>query len=154
MPKRYGGSDAEKLQIDAYVKMMRCADTVQNQLARNVEAQGITLSQLGVLEILLHHGAQNQKSLAQKMLRSGANMTTIIDNLEKRGIVERTRSGDDRRQIMITLTPAGKKLIEDLFPLHLQNIFRMMSVLSADELELYARLSRKLGLGAREKMTL
>ena len=154
MPKRYGGTDAEKLQIDAYVKMMRCADTVQNQLARNVEAHGITLSQLGVLEILLHHGEQNQKSLAQKMLRSGANMTTIIDNLEKRGIVARTRSGDDRRQIMITLTPAGKKLIEDLFPLHLQNIFRMMSVLSADELELYARLSRKLGLGAKEKMTL
>ena len=84
----------------------------------------------------------------------GANMTTIIDNLEKRGIVERTRSGDDRRQIMITLTPQGKKLIEDLFPLHLQNIFRMMSVLSADELELYARLSRKLGLGAREKMSI
>jgi MarR family transcriptional regulator, 2-MHQ and catechol-resistance regulon repressor len=154
MPKRYGGTDSEKLQIDAYVKMMRCADTVQSLLARNIESYGITLSQLGVMEILLHHGEQNQKSLAGKMLRSGANLTTIIDNLEKRTLVRRNRGSADRRVVVIDLTPAGKKLIADVFPRHLNNIFRMMSVLSADELRLYAELSRKLGLGARQKMTL
>ena len=154
MPKRYGGTEEEKLQIDAYVKMMRCADTVQNQLARNIEAYGITLSQLGVLEILLHHGAQNQKSLAQKILRSGANMTTIIDNLEKRNLVNRSQDANDRRATVIELTVAGQKLISELFPVHTRNIFRMMSVLTPEELRTYASLSRKLGLGSREKMTL
>jgi MarR family 2-MHQ and catechol resistance regulon transcriptional repressor len=153
MPKRYGGTDAEKIQIDAYVKMMRCADTVQNQLARNIESYGITLSQLGVMEILLHHGPQNQKTLAEKMLRSGANLTTIIDNLEKRDFVQRTRDSTDRRSVTIALTPAGEKLISELFPFHLQNIFRMMSVLTVPELETFAMLAKKLGRGARAKMT-
>ena len=53
----------------------------------------------------------------------------------------------------IGLTATGKKLIAELFPIHLQNIFRMMSALTGEELELYAQLSKKLGFGAREKMT-
>lgn len=152
MPKRYGGTETEKLQIDAYVKMMRCADTIQNTLARNIESYGITLPQLGVLEILYHHGPSNQKDLAQKILRSGANMTIIIDNLEKRNFVTRSRDVEDRRAVSISLTKSGTKLIAEIFPFHLHNIFRMMSVLNREELETYAELSKKLGLGAREKM--
>lgn len=152
MPKRYGGTDDEKLQIDAYVKMMRCADTVQNLLARNIEAYGLTLSQLGVMEILLHHGPQNQKSLADKMLRSAGNLTTIIDNLERRKLVLRVRASNDRRSVMIELTAEGNSLIARLFPDHLRNIFRMMSVLSDPELEVFAELCKKLGLGARQRM--
>lgn len=153
MPKRYGGTETEKLQIDAYVKMMRCADTVQNLLARNIEAYGITLPQLGVLEILYHHGPSNQKDLAQKILRSGANMTTIIDNLVKRDLVTRSKDDEDRRAVNIALTDAGVKLIAQVFPFHLQNIFRMMSVLDNDELRQFAVLSKKLGLGARPRMS-
>ncbi len=154
MAKRYSGNGEELLQVDAYVKLMRCADTVQGILARNAEANGLTLSQLGVLEILLHLGAQNQKDLAGKILRSGANMTTIIDNLEKRNFVRRLRTEADRRNIRIELTPEGKTAIETIFPLHMNNIYRMLSALSEEELKTLANLSRKLGLEARRRMTL
>jgi DNA-binding MarR family transcriptional regulator len=56
--------------------------------------------------------------------------------------------------VTINLTPAGKKLIAELFPHHAHNIFRMMGVLSDAELELLGSLSKKLGLGARKKMTI
>jgi MarR family 2-MHQ and catechol resistance regulon transcriptional repressor len=153
MAKRYSGSTEEVLQVDAYVKLMRCADTIQGILARNAEANGLTLSQLGVLEILLHLGAQNQKDLAGKILRSGANMTTIIDNLEKRQFVRRTRDSADRRTIRVELTDSGRELISRIFPLHMNNIYRMMSVLNAEELKTLAELTRKLGISARARMS-
>lgn len=153
MAKRYSGSPEEILQVDAYVKLMRCADTVQGILARNAEANGLTLSQLGVLEILLHLGPQNQKDLAGKILRSGANMTTIIDNLEKREIVRRTRDEADRRTIRVELTETGEDLISRIFPLHMHNIYRMMGALAPDELHALSQLTRKLGIAARGRMT-
>lgn len=154
MAKRYSGSTDELLQVDAYVKLMRCADTVQGILARNAEANGLTLSQLGVLEILLHLGPQNQKDLAGKILRSGANMTTIIDNLEKRDFVRRTRDETDRRTMRIELTNAGTELIGSIFPLHMNNIYRMMGALNADELRTLSQLARKLGVAARGRMSI
>lgn len=154
MAKKFSGDESEVLQVEAYVKLMRCADTVQGILARNAETNGLTLSQLGVLEILLHLGPQNQKELAGKILRSGANMTTIIDNLEKRNIVRRLRDTTDRRNIRIELTTEGKEIIEKIFPLHMNNIYRMMGSLTADELSALATLTRKLGLEARRRMTL
>jgi len=153
MAKRFSGNSGELAQVDAYVKLMRCADTVQGILARNAEANGLTLSQLGVLEILLHLGPQNQKDLAGKILRSGANMTTIIDNLEKRRFVHRLRTEEDRRNIRIELTTEGRKTIEEIFPLHMNNIYRMMSALTKAELETLAELTRKLGLAARPRMS-
>ncbi len=153
MPKRYNGTETEVKQVDAYVKLMRCADTVQGILARNAEAHGITLSQLGVLEILYHLGPSHQKDLAEKILRSGANMTTIIDNLEKRGFVSRTRDQNDRRVSRISLTEKGRKLISEIFPFHLQNIQRMLGILNDHELAQLAALCKKLGTGARARMT-
>lgn len=153
MAKRYSGSAEEILQVDAYVKLMRCADTVQGILARNAEANGITLSQLGVLEILLHLGPQTQKDLAGKILRSGANMTTIIDNLEKRNFVRRSRDENDRRTIRVELTATGEALIKKIFPLHMNNIYRMMGALDADELRMLSQLARKLGIAARSRMS-
>jgi len=154
MPKRYAGNATELAQVDAYVKLMRAADTVQAILARNVESFGLTLSQFGVLEILHHQGAQNQKELAQKILRSGANMTTIIDNLEKKNIVCRTPDVNDRRSTRVSLTPEGKELIIKIFPFHMQNIYRMMGTLADDELANLSVLCKKLGTTAPTKMTL
>ena len=153
MAKRFSGNSDELAQVDAYVKLMRCADTVQGILARNAEANGLTLSQLGVLEILLHLGPQNQKDLAGKILRSGANMTTIIDNLEKRDFVRRSRDEADRRTIRVELTPTGEALISTVSPLHMNNIYRMMGALNSEELETLANLTRKLGLAARPRMS-
>jgi len=153
MAKRFSGNDDELAQVDAYVKLMRCADTVQGILARNAEANGLTLSQLGVLEILLHLGPQNQKDLAGKILRSGANMTTIIDNLEKRDFVRRSRDEIDRRTIRVELTKTGEALISKVFPMHMNNIYRMMGALTNEELETLANLTRKLGLAARPRMS-
>ncbi len=105
----------------------------------------LTLSQFGVLEAVFHLGPMSQKDIGQKLLKSGGNMTLVIDNLVKLGLVVRNRSREDRRVMLISLTNEGQALICRIFPKHVQAIVTEMSVLTADEQEELGRLLKKLG---------
>ncbi|MNL38521.1 HTH-type transcriptional regulator MhqR [compost metagenome] len=106
---------------------------------------GLTLSQFGTLEILHHVGPLCARDLCLKLLTSSGNITLVIDNLEKRGLVRRVRESSDRRVVTIHLTPEGETLIRDVFPRHVAGITETLGVLSPDEQEELRRLCRKLG---------
>ena len=107
------------------------------------------MGQFGVLEALLHLGPMTQCVLGEKLLRSGGNITLVIDNLEKHGLVRRERQTEDRRTIVIHLTPKGMGLIKRVFPGHSKMILKEMSQLEPKEQEDLRRLCRKLGTGGR-----
>lgn len=107
------------------------------------------MGQFGVLEALLHLGPMTQCVLGEKLLRSGGNITLVIDNLEKHGLVRRERQTEDRRTIVIHLTPKGMRLIKRVFPAHAKMILKEMSQLEPKEQEDLRRLCRKLGTGGR-----
>ena len=69
----------------------------------------------------------------------------MVDNLEKQGLVQRERDRQDRRQVNISLTPAGEAMISQVFPQHLNAIIAEMSVLSPQEQDTLGKLCRKLG---------
>lgn len=148
MPTRFQGTADERRALAAYIKLMRAAESVTARLAAGLREAGLTTSQLGVLEALLHLGPMAQCDLASKQLKSPANLTTVVDNLERRGLVRRTRDPKDRRRSVVELTGEGRRRITDFFPRHAAAITREMSILEADEQEELARLCRKLGLGA------
>jgi MarR family 2-MHQ and catechol resistance regulon transcriptional repressor len=148
MPTHYTGGPDEVRALNAFIKLMRATDTVSALLSRSLAAHGLTMGQLGVLESLYHLGPLCQRDLGRKLLRSGANVTTVVDNLERDGLVRRERDPNDRRLTTVTLTPAGRKLIADVFPAHVQTITDAFAGLTAEEQEQLARLCRKLGLAA------
>jgi MarR family 2-MHQ and catechol resistance regulon transcriptional repressor len=88
----------------------------------------------------------HQHRLGQKILKSGGNMTLVIDNLQKRGLVEREQDPADRRCITVRLTEAGRELILKIFPRHVGIVVEEFSVLTLDEQAQLAALCRKLGL--------
>ncbi|UCF93907.1 MAG: MarR family transcriptional regulator [Desulfobacterales bacterium] len=71
---------------------------------------GLTGPQSGVLRNLVHNGPASSAELSRKLYVTPSNITGIIDRLEKKGLVERTKKEGDRRVALITLTRAGKKL--------------------------------------------
>lgn len=87
----------------------------------------------------------HQNQLGSKILKSGGNMTLVIDNLSKRGLVTRERDLNDRRCINVQLTKAGHDLIAAIFPGHVAKVTDEMSVLSADEQRQLGDLLRRLG---------
>lgn len=78
-------------------------------------------------------------------------MTTVIDNLERDGLVRRKREAKDRRVIHIHLTEAGKGKIEAVLPGHVAALVEEFGVLSAREQETLADLCKKLGKGRLPK---
>lgn len=145
MPTHYLGSDQEKLALDAFIKLTRSVNAVESCLLNMGTMRDLTASQFGVLETLYHLGDLTQHDLGAKLLKSGGNITLVIDNLEKRGLVERKRCQVDRRLVYVSLTPSGRELIAEVFPQHLTSIVQVMSVLNIEELVQLGSLCRKLG---------
>lgn len=138
--------------VRSYVKLMRASKAVVARLEPRLAALGLTLTQLGVLEVLLHKGAMTHRDLGRKVLTSAGNMTDVVDKLEARGLVLRVRAADDRRQVRVELTAGGRGAIEDLFPRHAGDIAQAMGGLDAAELALLGELLRKLGMSAAQTL--
>jgi MarR family 2-MHQ and catechol resistance regulon transcriptional repressor len=145
MPSHHRGSEAEVQALNAYIKLVRATESVTARVAPGVEGAGLSGSQFGALEALLHLGPLHQRELGQKLLKSSGNITMVVDNLEKRGLVRRERGREDRRFITVHLTEEGERLIRDFFPTHAAAITREMSVLTPAEQKELGRLCRKLG---------
>lgn len=146
MGTHYEGNEKEEKTLDAFIKMMRATESLNNRLNRHHAEANLTVSQFGVLEALHHLGPLNQKALGEKLLKSGGNITLVIDNLEKSGWVERKQDPEDRRSMIIHLTPEGEQFISSYFPKHLERIVDEFDVLSDRELEQLSRICKKLGV--------
>ncbi|QIS08083.1 MarR family winged helix-turn-helix transcriptional regulator [Nocardia arthritidis] len=77
------------------------------------------------------------------MVTSGA-ITNRIDRLVARGWVERAQCPEDRRAIRVRLTPAGRALVDELLPIHLENEERMLAALDTESRGQLAGLLRAL----------
>jgi len=145
MPTHYRGTQEEVQALNLYIKLMRAAASVEARVNHHLAEAGLTISQFGILESLYHLGPLCQKDIAGKILKSTANITYVIDNLEKRDLVERRRSESDRRYIDVFLTDEGRALLEDIFPPHVQRVQDEFAILSEAEQAELSRLLRKVG---------
>lgn len=146
MGTHYKGTEKEVMALNAFIKLMRASDSLNSRLYAAVTESGLTVSQFGTLETLWHLGPMCQSEIGKKLLKSGGNITMVIDNLEKRGLVKRERSKDDRRFISVHLTQKGEDLISHIFPKHVQNIVKEFSVLSPEELKQFAEICKRVGV--------
>lgn len=145
MPTHHRGTAEEVLALNTYIKLQRATNSLEARLAHRRTMGDITATQFGVLETLYHLGPLCQGEISAKLLKSGGNITLVVDNLEKRGLVQRERETRDRRMILVSLTPAGRDLISQIFPKHLEAIVEEMSVLTPEEQQTLGDLCRKLG---------
>ena len=150
MSTHYQGTETEKLALEVYIKLSRAAEVVETRINHHLKDYNLTLSQFGVLEALYHLGPLHQYELAAKVLKSSGNLTLVIDNLAKRGLVERGRDATDRRCLTINLTETGHQLISAMFPSHVGHVVEAMDVLTAAEQQQLAALCRQLGLAQKK----
>lgn len=146
MGTHYRGTQTEKNALNAFIKLVRAADSVSARINAHLSDQGLSVSQFGAMEALFHLGPMCQKALAGKLLKSGGNVTMIVDNLERRGLVRRDRDSEDRRLISVSLTGTGKELIARLMPAHVQRVVDEMSALNYEELIQLGALCRTIGV--------
>lgn len=152
MPTHYQGTTEEILALDAFIKLNRSVIAVQGRLLPALQREfGLTESQIAVLEALKHLGPLQQGELCQKILRSGSNVTTVVDNLERDGLVHRSRDESDRRIQVVNLTEKGRELVDRALPVHVGRITDTMAALEPEEQRELGRLCRKLGRAGESK---
>lgn len=151
MGSRYKGSKNEVRALDTLIKLIRATESLNARLARPIAQAGLTVSQFGALEALHHLGPLCQSELGEKILKSSGNITMVVDNLEKRGLVRRERGDADRRYVTVHLTVEGSRLIGGIFPKHVKAMAFEMAVLTPAEQEELGRLCKKLGMSCRER---
>jgi MarR family 2-MHQ and catechol resistance regulon transcriptional repressor len=145
MPTHFTGSRAEMRALNTFIKLTRCTNSLLARLAERNTVGDLTYSQFAVLEALYHLGPMTQGEISQKVLKSGSNMTTVIDNLERDVLVRRERDANDRRVIHVHLTEAGSKKVNVVLPGHVAALVEEFSVLSSSEQEMLGALCKKLG---------
>jgi MarR family 2-MHQ and catechol resistance regulon transcriptional repressor len=148
MGTKFQGSESEVRVLNTYIKLTRAAESVLNRTNRHLSDYKLTTSQFGVLEALYHLGTLSQVDLAHKLLKSTGNITTVLQNLEKNGLICRVRDQNDQRYVQVTITDTGRSLMQTILPLHVAGIVADFSVLNDEEQEMLASLCRKLGLRA------
>lgn len=93
----------------------------------------LSIGQFGVLEALLHKGDMCVGDIQEKVLTTSGNIALIIKNLEARGLVHKKAHQKDRRKTIISLSDAGKELIQKAFPVNKKMIEEKLNVLDESE---------------------
>jgi DNA-binding MarR family transcriptional regulator len=75
--------------------------------------QGISMTQLHILHMLDRHGQMPMSRLAEVLDVSVSNATGLVDRMEERGLVARTRVPEDRRVVLVQVSPAGLQMLGD-----------------------------------------
>lgn len=135
--------------LNTWIKLARAFSTVNRKSVDHLRTFNITQPQFLVIEALGHLGPLKVGELCDKMLVSGGNMTLVLDNLEKSNLIERLHNKEDRRSLIVQLTPDGKKQFQKIFPKHSDYLHTLLGALNADEQKKLGELLKKLGLSVK-----
>ncbi|MBK9097088.1 MAG: MarR family transcriptional regulator [bacterium] len=150
MSSYYKGSKKEIEALNSYIKLIRSAETINSKINLELSNYRLSESQFGVLDALFHLGPLKHRELGKKILKSGGNITMVINNLEKRELVQRRRSEKDKREFIIHLTPKGKIKIKESLPIIAKKIKKHFEILSKDEQRELQFLCKVVGLQVRK----
>jgi DNA-binding MarR family transcriptional regulator len=109
------------LEEEAYLNVLRTANALSQEIGDLLRTHDLTSAQYNVLRILRGAGERGltASDIGERMITRDPDVTRLVDRLEKRGLVERWRCGEDRRVVWTRISPAGAEAIAPLDgPLH------------------------------------
>jgi DNA-binding MarR family transcriptional regulator len=106
----------ESLEQEALLNVLRTADVLMQRLTAVLKPFNLSHSQYNVLRILRGAGADGLacQEVAERMITRDPDITRLLDRLEARGLVTRTRDQKDRRVVVARITPEGERLLDGL----------------------------------------
>lgn len=133
------------LEHEALLNIYYTAVVMKKKAVDSLKPFGLTDVQLNLLMMLRHQsGAEglSQARLSELMLVGRANVTGLVDRLERDGLICRTETRD-RRYNIIQLTDKGKKLLDKIEPRYAKEVHHLMSAFTKQEQKDLVRLLEK-----------
>ncbi len=138
--------------IHVWLVMMKAYRALSQHAEASVNAGQIGLSDFATLELLLHKGPQPVNEIGRRINLTSGSITSAVDRLEKRGLVERALDPGDRRARIVGLTSKGETLIKGVFATHKNAMDQAASGLSKTERAALIELLKKLGTSAEQRI--
>lgn len=128
--------------VELLVNLIYTCDVIQTHMARKIETHGLSLGAFNALMILSRREGEGypMHELGELLLVSRANITGLVDCLERRGLVERVSPTEDRRVRLVRLTKAGQKLLESILPGHYSRVREMFQGVSNKDKAVLSKL--------------
>lgn len=136
--------------VHLWLILMKAHEAMRRHAEHHIHSLGIGFSDFAALEVLLHKGPLPVNEIGRRVRLTSGSITTAIDRLERKGMVERRNDPADRRARVVHLTEAGRKLIECAFADHQAAMERAASGLTAAERAEAVALLKKAGKRAEE----
>lgn len=133
-----------ELALDLWTRLSKAYDKVRKDQMKQMAQEKLTAPQFNVLEVLSRRGPIPLKRISEELMVTGANITCVVDNLEKEDLVVRIHSKEDRRVINAELTDKGKEKINGILPEYAKQMANLTSVLSEGEQRELSNLLHKL----------
>ena len=104
--------DQLKLENQLCFPLYACAKEVVKQYTPLLDALGITYTQYLVMLALWQYGDTNVKTLGERLFLDSGTLTPLLKKLATQGLLVRTRSSQDERNVLVHLTSAGEQMKE------------------------------------------
>ena len=131
--------------IHVWLVLMKAFHAISRYASAGIQHEGLGDSDFRVLEVLLHKGPLPVNTIGPKVNLTPGSISVAVDRLYAKGLVSRVESADDRRIRIVALTPAGKKMIVPVFQKHVTDMKKVFAVLSAEELQQFESILKKVG---------
>lgn len=129
---------------DVLVKLFRNVNAIEERAMRTEEYKDVTTNDMHVIEAIGMEGARNMTSVARSLEVTTGTLTIAINSLVKKGYVDRVRSEEDRRVVLISLSEKGRRAYLHHRRFHEQMIESVVEELTEEEQRILAKALAKL----------
>ena len=126
------------------IGIMRASNLLIDDLKKTLKNYPVNVTEFAVMEFLYSKGEKSIQEIRDRILLASGSATYVVDNLEKKGYVNRKISQKDKRVTYIKLTEVGKKLMDDIFPIHKINTKMIFDNLTKEELVTLKEILKKI----------
>lgn len=118
---------------EVLVKLFRDINTIEEREIKTGEYKELSVNDMHVIEAIDIHAPKNMTTVAKSLMVTTGTLTISVNGLVKKGYVERTRSEEDRRVVLISLTEKGRKAFAQHQCFHQEMIESIIEGLSEEE---------------------
>ncbi|GAF11856.1 transcriptional regulator, MarR family [Bacillus sp. JCM 19046] len=134
--------------LKLFTVLTRALQSVKARAEADIKMHGFNPTEFAVLELLYSKGDQAVQKIGAKVLIASSSITYVVDKLEKKEMIARKPSPNDRRVTLVSITKKGQAWMDAVFPKHAEALEQVFAPLDPDEKQRLIQQLKEIGLYA------
>lgn len=129
--------------VHAHVVFEHASRTIRMNSGDAIKRAGLTSMQFSILDVLYCLGNLTVSAIKAKTLASSGNLTLVLKNMERDGLINRIACPEDKRSYRFSITSKGRAVFESVLPAHRQELEALYGIFSQEEREVLINLLKR-----------